>query len=620
MVRPFIVPAVVVGMLGSLLLPLPPGIVDLMLVGNLLLALVLLISTLYITDPLKLSSLPTILLLATLYRLALNISTTRLILGRGDAGRVIEAFGAVVIQGDFIVGVVIFLIITFIQFVVIAKGAERVAEVSARFTLDALPGKQLSIDADVRAGLIDFEQARKKRHDLQTESRFYGALDGAMKFVKGDAIAGLVIVCINSLGGAAIGCFVHGLGMGAAVGRYTLLTVGDGLVCQIPALLNSLAAGMVVTRVVSAENVSLSEEVMTQLWQARRVKGFVALVALILALLPGMPFLPFVSLAAVLCVSAIISPSEADARAGAVEQRAVFRPKMPAVLEVQLGAGLAKSLHAAGQTAQLAALFQQGVYDRYGLMLAPPEFSLAPLPERAYAIYVRGVQAVSAGVEECSAEVWPSIGKALEGLVQRRTAEFMDDIHTRRILDHFDRYAPELVSTVVPGVIAVTQLTEILKNLVREGVSVRSFDLILQAVAEHGAKAGNERGLLEEVRVALRRVVCDTYARDGALQGYVLDPTIDLAFVKSEREGKSVDFDWVTRIEEWLKSRDTEGRVLLVSKGARRLLRECLEMRGLNLPLLAHEELVEEVRFASQGRIEFEDMEFREKLMEGLSC
>jgi flagellar biosynthesis component FlhA len=169
-------------------------------------------------------------------------------------------------------------------------------------------------------------------------------------------------------------------------------------------------------------------------------------------------------------------------------------------------------------------------------------------------------------------------------------------------------------------VIAVTQLTEILKNLVREGVSVRSFDLILQAVAEHGAKAGNERGLLEEVRVALRRVVCDTYARDGALQGYVLDPTIDLAFVKSEREGKSVDFDWVTRIEEWLKSRDTEGRVLLVSKGARRLLRECLEMRGLNLPLLAHEELVEEVRFASQGRIEFEDMEFREKLMEGLSC
>ena len=255
-----------------MLLPVPPAVMDFLLVGNLILALVLFLSTLYIPDTLRLSALPTMLLLATLYRLALNISTTRNILSAGDGGRVVEAFGGIVIQGNLVVGVVIFLIITLVQFIVIAKGSERVAEVSARFTLDALPGKQMSIDADVRAGVIDVSTARVKRQDLQTESRFYGALDGAMKFVKGDAIAGIIITVINIVGGLAIGIISEGLPLPLAVTKYTTLTIGDGLVAQIPALLNSLAAGIVVTRVARGDDASLAGELLSQLGQVKRAK------------------------------------------------------------------------------------------------------------------------------------------------------------------------------------------------------------------------------------------------------------------------------------------------------------------------------------------------------------
>ena len=212
-----ILPLSVLAMFASMLLPLPSGLLDILLVANLILSLLLLISALYITKPLKLSALPTLLLLATLFRLSLNVSTTRMILGSSGISKTIEAFGKVVIQGNLVVGVVVFLVITLVQFIVIAKGSERVAEVSARFTLDAMPGKQMSIDADVRAGLIDFKTAKEKREELQTESRFYGALDGAMKFVKGDAIAGLVITTINIIGGFAVGIFINNMDIQAEI-------------------------------------------------------------------------------------------------------------------------------------------------------------------------------------------------------------------------------------------------------------------------------------------------------------------------------------------------------------------------------------------------------------------
>ncbi|NLF25281.1 MAG: FHIPEP family type III secretion protein [Deltaproteobacteria bacterium] len=620
MLRQLAVPIAVVGMLVSLIIPLPPMAVDLMLVANLLLALLLLISALYLNDPIKLSALPTILLLATLYRLSLNVSSTRLILSEGDAGEVIQAFGSAVIQGNLVVGVVIFLIITLVQFLVIAKGAERVAEVSARFTLDALPGKQLSIDADVRAGLINFEQARQKRQDLQAESRFYGALDGAMKFVKGDAIAGLVIVCINILGGLAIGILANGMDVADAVARYTLLTVGDGLVSQLPALLNSLAAGIVVTRVVSSEKSSLADDIFSQLWQVKKVKVIVASLALVLAFIPAMPLLPFLSLALVLFVSAALGGGNTSEASASVDVSAVFQPKLPPVLELKLGKGLATELRDGGKLAATVTAMQRGVYQALGLILLPPDVSLLGENERGLQICMRGIVVKNEVFEEGKQNLGSLISELLQQVVTERAVEFVDDIHTRRVLDFFDSTAPELVSNVIPGVISVTQLSEILRNPIGEGISIRNFDLILQAVAEHGAKPQGERALYEEVRIALRRMISERYAKGGSIRAYVLDAALDLALIKAERESAFVDPDYFLKIEEWIRGQDYDGVVLLASKGARRLLQEGLRLRDMQITVLAHEEIAEGTALEIIGRIELQESKRREIVEERLAC
>ena len=273
--RDIVMPVGLLLVVGCMIIPLPPAVLDILLCSNLLFALLLVISALHIRDPLKLATLPSLLLMATLFRLSLNLATTRAVLGSGHAGKAVEAFGSVVIQGSVAVGFVLFLLITLIQFIVVAKGAERVAEVAARFTLDALPGKQMAIDAELRSGLLDSETARRKRLEVQMESRFYGALDGAMKFVKGDAIAGIVITFVNICGGLLIGLLVHELEFDVALRRYTVLTIGDGLLSQIPSLLNSIAAGLIVTRVQVDESSTLSSDLISQLSQFKAARVFV---------------------------------------------------------------------------------------------------------------------------------------------------------------------------------------------------------------------------------------------------------------------------------------------------------------------------------------------------------
>src|SRR6187455_1835283 len=245
--------AIVIGVVGLMVVPLPTAVLDLLLASNLAFSVAVLLVSLYVTDGLKIAAFPTLLLITTLVRLALNVSSTRLILLQANAGEVIRSFGLFVVRGNYVVGAVIFLILTIIQFVVIAKGSERVAEVGARFTLDAMPGKQMAIDAELRSGAIDGVTARARRHTLARESQFYGAMDGAMKFVKGDVIASLLITVVNILGGLAIGIGQRGLGAEVALKRYGLLTIGDGLVSQIPALVLSTAAGVLVTRVASED-------------------------------------------------------------------------------------------------------------------------------------------------------------------------------------------------------------------------------------------------------------------------------------------------------------------------------------------------------------------------------
>lgn len=287
----------VIAVIAMIVIPLPTFLIDLLLTIQITFGIVILLTSLYINDALKIASFPTILLIATLYRLSLNISTTRLILANGDAGHVVAAFGNFVVQGNYVVGAVLFIIITLVNFIVIAKGAERVSEVAARFTLDAMPGKQMSIDADLRAGIINMEQAIERRAILHRESQMYGAMDGSMKFVKGDAIAGIIIVLINVIGGFIIGVMLRGMPMGDALKHYTLLTIGDGLVQQIPALITSVAAGIVVTRVASeSEGSNLGREIVTQITAYPKAMVIASVILGLLAIVPGLPTLPFMSL------------------------------------------------------------------------------------------------------------------------------------------------------------------------------------------------------------------------------------------------------------------------------------------------------------------------------------
>jgi len=299
--RELVLPCLVAAILGSLVVPLPGWLLDLGLALNLVAAAALLVAALRAGGPLELSAFPTLLLVTTLFRLALNVSSTRLALAEGHAGAVIQAFGEFVVRGDYVVGAVVFAVVTLVQFLVVAKGAERVSEVAARFTLDAMPGKQMAIDADLRAGLIDQGVARERRRSLERESQMFGAMDGAMKFVKGDVLAGLVIVLVNGVGGVLVGVFQHGLDGQEALARYALIAIGDGLVSQVPSLCIAVAAGLVVTRVAPGEEGSgLGDDIGLQLFGSRGALFLLAGVAGALSLVPGMPRLTFLTIAGAL--------------------------------------------------------------------------------------------------------------------------------------------------------------------------------------------------------------------------------------------------------------------------------------------------------------------------------
>ena len=587
--KDLVIPILIVSMLISMLVPLPSLLLDIFLVSNLILALVLLMSALIITEPLKLSSLPSMLLLATMYRLSLNVSTTRMILSSGAAGEIINAFGSVVVKGNLVVGLIIFLVITLIQFIVIAKGSERVAEVSARFTLDALPGKQMSIDADVRAGLIDFNEARKKRQDLQTESRFYGALDGAMKFIKGDAIAGLIITFINIIAGFAVGIFIDGNDIHFAFRQYTLLSIGDGLVAQIPALLNSLAAGMIITRVINEENSSLSEELIFQLSQSHKVLLLASILSLCIAFIPNMPFLPFLTLAIVLCSKVIFDLKNSQKnKAKETKLLSKFQPKTPPLLQISVNKKVLTSLVNVDFDSQIKT-FQQAVFEKYGLILIQPEFKLQN--EDGYTIFMRGNVAIVENSNLEEVELSARLLQDLLTLVAERKDEIADDIMTRRLLDNLETYSPELVSNVVPNIVTTTQITTTLRSLLQEGIPIKNFDVILQAMAEYGTKAGGERLLLEEVRIALRRVISQTFSEKGEINAYILDPIFDIKCVKCERGNTTLSCDEINFLANQLQN-ISDNTILLTSRGARHLVKDYLELRGINIPVLAHEEIV----------------------------
>lgn len=574
------VPICIMLAIASMILPLGPAILDTLLVCNLVLAFILLLNAVYIRDPLQMSSLPTLLLLSTLFRLGLNISTTRLILSGGDAGKIVDAFGHVVTAGNLVVGIVVFLVVTLIQFIVIAKGAERVAEVAARFTLDGLPGRQMSIDADVRAGLMDFEQARQKRIDLQTESRFYGALDGAMKFIKGDAIAGIAIVVVNLIGGLVVGIAMHGMPVGDAIQRYSLLTIGDGLVSQIPALLNALAAGLVVTRVARGDGASLAHDLLTQLGEGRAARTLIGALALGVAFVPNMPTVPFLVVAVVMLGSLV----GVSAKRSLVEGEAVRVPlRLPALIAIDFEATLSGQ-----ELDKIQFDLRSQLYERCGALL--PRIECRGGLARS-CVYLR-----EHIVSEFNGRLdHEAVVAVLTETLLRHVVELIDDQHTRRLLQFHEEHHAEAVSSLVPAVVSVSQLTEVLRLLAEEQVSFRSFDLILQGVSVAASKQLQGRALLQEVRVLLGRVIVGKYMEGhNEIKVIALDPAVDLAMVRCERGHETQDSACVSALAHQVRGCEPPW-VIACSRGARRLVFESLRVHRLSCHVLAYEEIPDDV-------------------------
>ena len=529
---------------AMIVLPLPTLAVDVLIATNLAIAAVLIMVAVYIPSPLAFSAFPAVVLLTTLFRLALSITTTRLILLEADAGQVVQTFGEFVVGGNVIVGLVIFLIITVVQFIVVTKGAERVAEVTARFSLDALPGKQMAIDADMRAGMIDASEARRRRDDLQKESQLFGSLDGAMKFVKGDAIAGIFITIINIIGGISIGALQLGMSVGEAVQLYTILTVGDGLVAQIPALLIAMTAGIIVTRIVGRGGGNLGEDIGRQLLSQPRALMIAAGLLGGFSLVPGFPTAIFLALALMLGGLGWILQQIATERkrneaafldalsgkTGAMTDDEGDRPHYERTLSAELVLRLDPALQPQLEAKQLEAVFAQlrrHVFDDMGVPGIGAQIIYGPeLDDGRYRILVQDVPvaegrllaghclvmgeaealgaqgiAVNRSVPAASGYCWapdsqrhalqragikaltaPEIlGQHALAMVERYIFEFMSIQRARLILDNLLAEAPDIAKEA-QSTIPMHLLNETLRRLLIEYVPIRSIAIILQTI------------------------------------------------------------------------------------------------------------------------------------------
>ncbi|MBM4117025.1 flagellar biosynthesis protein FlhA [bacterium] len=551
-----------IGILAVMVLLLPAPLLDLLLSFNLTFALIILMVTFYIKDPLSVSVFPTLLLFLTLFRLALNVASTRLILLNGYAGKVIESFGSFVVGGNPVVGMVVFLILVIIQFIVITKGAGRVAEVAARFTLDAMPGKQMAIDADLNAGLIDEGEARRRRERIGEEADFFGAMDGASKFVRGDAIAGIVIIVVNILGGFVIGVAQHGMGLAEALRTYTLLTVGDGLVSQIPALIISVSSGIVVTRGRSRNE--LGDDVVSQLFSQPRALAIAAGALGVLGIVPGLPHLPFLALAGLSGFgawrlrrpAAETAPAEAAAAPAApgetLEDRALFQVDR---LELEIGYGLIPLADAArrGNLIERVTAIRRQQATELGLYVSPVRIrDNIHLKPNEYAIKLKGVELERgeilpghllciAGPEERAGlpgieTVEPAFGLSalwvpeaarelandrgltlveppavisthLAEILRRHADEIMSREDVKRLVDGVRELAPSLIDELVPGQIKLGFLQQILANLLHERVPIRDLVTILETVGDNLGQSHNADYLSEKVREALGRAI-----------------------------------------------------------------------------------------------------------------
>ncbi|QGW82238.1 flagellar biosynthesis protein FlhA [Variovorax paradoxus] len=594
----------VLGVLVVLFAPIPSGLLDFLILSNFSFAFLVLLLTFYMARPVEFSTFPSLLLIATLFRLSLNVAATRLILSDGDAGRVIGAIGAFVVGGNYVIGLIVFLILIVVQYVVVTSGAQRVSEVAARFTLDSMPGQQMSIDADLNMGFIDQAEAQRRRKNLEKEAGFYGAMDGASKFVKGDAIAGIIILLINIVGGLVIGVMQHGLPWGQALKTYTLLTIGDGIVTQVPALVIAVGTGIIVTR--SSSDANLSREALRQISSFPKTLLLVAMALGGLLLLPGIPALP--TLALTLCFllaatmlyratknkatdAAAVQQGAANAVGGtpasAGDGAAVPASDDPYALlqvepiEVHLGTHWVSVVNQPGSVfMERIATFRKQHAQELGLVLPRVRFKdSARLSADRYEIHLDGVLV---GKGEARADrllaihpagdvksvpgeptrdptyglpaLWieesqrDAAGQAkytlvdaatvfmthLTEMLRRESATLLTRAEVDRLLARVRQSQPGLVEELIPTVLSSSDVQKVLQNLLREKVSIRHVEAILETLADAGRTTRDANQLTEIVRQRLGHAICQGLLGEAtSLQVLTLDPAIESQFLQS---------------------------------------------------------------------------------------
>lgn len=575
--------ALVMGILLVLFAPIPAGLLDFLILLNVSLALLVLLMTFYAPRPVDFSTFPAILLIATLFRLALNVSATRLILSQGNAGEVIAAVGTYVVGGNYVIGLIVFLILVVVQYVVITNGAQRVSEVAARFTLDSMPGQQMSIDAELNMGFIDQDEAKRRRRILEREAAFYGAMDGASKFVKGDAIAGILIMLINIIGGLIIGVLQQGMPWGEALRHYTLLTIGDGIVTQIPALVISVGTGLIVTR--SSSDGQLGTEVLRQLFAFPRTLIVLTAVVLGIAVLPGMPVIPPLLIA--LCAGlayhysrrAQMQRGQTDASTQSQAEKAndddPYAVYDVEALEVELGSALARHLDGsqAALMERIGAFRAQYAQDS-GLIIPKVSFrESTSLSEESYRVCVFGETVAAAGVHvQRTLAIHPSGDLSLiEGIktrdptyalpalwieartleaarkaqytlvdpatvlfthlcevIRQRAAELLTRAETERMLARVREKQPGLLEELVPTQLALSDVQKVLQNLLREKVPVRNLQAIVEGLIDSVRASKDPAVLTEMVRQRLAVSICNSLSADRrTLHVLTLDPTVE---------------------------------------------------------------------------------------------
>lgn len=574
--------------------PIPPQLLDFLILTNFSFALLLLLLTFYVEKPVEFSTFPSLLLIATLFRLSLNIGATRLIFTNADAGKVIGAMGSYVVGGNYIVGLIVFVILVVVQYVVVTNGAQRVAEVAARFTLDSMPGQQMSIDADLNMGFIDQAEAQRRRKNIEKEANFYGAMDGASKFVKGDAIAGIIILIVDIIGGLGIGIAQLGMKWDQALQTYTLLTIGDGIVTQVPALVIAIGTGIIVTR--SASDQRLSTEITRQILAYPKTLGLVVFALFGLVLLPGIPVIPVV----ILAVLAAGAGYYAFRYGGAAQAAKAAEAKRPAKsegedlydllttepVEARVGQNLASLLGSGdGSLGERIAAFRKQYAVDFGFVVPkvrvkddkrvnPNAYQICLfgvpfgngelLAERTLAIHPGGDRRKLQGIEtkdptyglpavwilEDQRPVARSAGYTLvdpatvfithlSEVIRQNVAELLTRSETERLVARVRQSQPGLVDELIPTVLTLTDVQKVLQNLLREKVPIRNLEAILEVLVDGGRQRKDPDVLTELVRQKLGSVICQTLASSaGELHVLTFDPAIENTIVSGI---KSVD-------------------------------------------------------------------------------